>query len=118
MALTDDDKAWIVDAITNAIDKSEERLYRRFKDGALSEITSQLSAINTRLDGHDERLQEIDERFNGLYIMRLPAIEKSLDSIAKNLSSMAEDVAKIPLIEGEIRVMNETLDVLRNHAGV
>ncbi|MDE2975555.1 MAG: hypothetical protein OXU64_12690 [Gemmatimonadota bacterium] len=78
MSLTKEDLKRIGDLIV----ASEERVYSRIKDKALSEIT------------------------------------KRLDSISEDLGTMAEDVAKITVIEGEIRLMDENIQALRDHAGI
>ncbi|MDE2974338.1 MAG: hypothetical protein OXU64_06405 [Gemmatimonadota bacterium] len=78
MSLTREDQEWIRGEMV----ASEARVYRRIKEGALSEVDGKLSEINGKLD------------------------------------SMAEDVAKIPVIESQVREMNGTLQALREYAGV
>ena len=50
------------------------------------------------------------------------AIGERIGRLGKRLTgridSMAEDVAKIPLIEAEIREINENIAALREHAGI
>lgn len=42
----------------------------------------------------------------------------SLGDLKRDVAGMAEDVAKIPQIEAEIRVMNQNIQALREQAGV
>ena len=77
------------DVIQEEIAASEDRIYDRLKTGALSKVNDRLGGIDGRLGG-----------------------------IEKDIESMAEDVAKIPLIESEVRQINENLVVLRDHAGI
>ena len=92
MSVTKEDLKRIGDLIA----ASEERVYRRIKDNALGEITK-------RLDSMAEDLGTMAE---------------GLDSISEDLGTMAEDVAKITVIEGEIRLMDENIQALRDHAGI
>lgn len=81
MGLTSEDRRWVEDAMRS----SEERTYKRIKEGALSELRKDMDAgfasVNGRIDG------------------------------------VAEDVAKIPVIEGELREMNGSLQAIRDHLG-
>lgn len=44
--------------------------------------------------------------------------ENSLGDMKRDIASMADDVAKIPLIEAEIRGINQNIEALRDHAGI
>jgi len=92
MSLTKEDLKRIGDLIV----ASEERVYSRIKDKALSEITKRLDSISEDLG----------------------TMAEDLDSISEDLGTMAEDVAKITVIEGEIRLMDENIQALRDHAGI
>lgn len=48
----------------------------------------------------------------------IAGIKGRLDSLDERVDSMAEDVAKIPVIEGEIRQINQRLERLEGHAGI
>ena len=72
---------WFRDLMRAEIAASEKRVYTRIKENALGEVCERLE-----LDGIDGRLDGIDER----------------------MESMAEDVRKSPLIEAEIREINQT----------
>ena len=54
-----------------------------------------------------ERIGELDERLSG----RIGKLDEKVDS-------MAEDVARIPQIEAEVRVINHNIMALRDHAGI
>ena len=73
MNLTTEDRAWIQDLIA----ASEERSYRRIRDGAVSGLRSEMR------DG--------------------------FASLQECMDGMAEEVAKIPAIEGEVRHVNRRL---------
>lgn len=79
MGLTSEDRRWTKDTLRSEFAASEERVYKRIEDGALSDLRKDVVSITERIDG------------------------------------MAEDVAKIPVIEGEIRAMNMSLKAIRDH---
>jgi hypothetical protein len=59
----------------------------------------------------------VDAVYKKLDENALTDIRDRLDRIEADISSMAEDMAKIPQIEGEMRVMNENMTTLLTHAG-
>lgn len=56
------------------------------------------------------------ERIADAVVDKLEA--NSLGDMKRDIASMAEDVAKIPLIEAEIRQINQNIAALREHAGI
>ena len=59
----------------------------------------------------------VDAVYKKLDENALTDIRDRLDRIEADISSMAGDMAKIPQIEGEMRVMNENMTTLLTHAG-
>ncbi len=67
----------------------------------------------------DERIAASEERvYRRIKDNALGEVTKRLDGIDRRLDSMAEDVAKIPQIESELRLMNGNIQALRDHAGI
>jgi len=56
------------------------------------------------------------ERIADAVVEKLEA--NSLGDMKRDIASMAEDVAKIPLIEAEVREINQNVQDLREHAGI
>ena len=85
MNLTPED----LNQIEKLIAASEERVYRRIKDNALSEI-----------------------------IGRLDTVDETLDTMDETLAGMGEALGRVERQVAEIPVMNENIDAIRNHLGI
>ena len=62
--------------------------------------------------------EEQDRFYERLKNNALSDINQRLDGMDAKIDSMAEDVARIPAIEGEIRLINQNITALREHAGI
>ena len=97
MSLTNEDRKWI----TKEMAASEERVYKRIKEGALSEVNKRLDGLDGRLDGLDGRLDGLDGRLDGL--------DGRLDGINGRLDEHGRLIAENMRATGDLRRVAQTL---------
>lgn len=90
MSLTREDREWIGTIIKSEISASEERSYRRIKDGALSEVNERLAGIVTMLRDETAAVEVI--------------LGNGMAGIKQELGEMIGDVGlRVDQVDGELK---------------
>ena len=95
MSLSAEDRAWIRDLMRSEIAASEERTYRRIKDGALSELRADFSTMNGEIVTMKGEITTINEK---------------LDSMGEDLGKVMERVEEIPLLRQDFDDFRQRMD--------
>lgn len=99
MALTNDDKTWIKDAIVEGVNDALELV-----------VLPRFDAIQTQLDRHDKKFEIIDGRLTAIET-RLDSVETRLDSVKSRLTSVETDIRDM---KQSIHTMSWQIEAMMN----
>lgn len=100
MSLTCEDREWIGNLMRSEISASEERSYRRIRDGALSEVNQRLEGIVTMLRGETAAVEV--------------TLRDGMAGMKRELGEMIGDVGvRVDQIDGELRAFRSEFNNFR-----